>query len=117
MASILILDDHEDLLRVLAEAIALSGHQVLQARTGTEGLRLLESGITPDVILCDIMMPDMNGIAFLQYVRAIPAYERVRFVVMSGNGGDRSLVLAAGANDYIAKPFSIPDLLRILESA
>jgi DNA-binding response OmpR family regulator len=39
----------------------------------------------------------------------------VRFIVMSGNGGDRAPVLAAGADEYLAKPFSIPDLLRLIE--
>lgn len=115
MASVLILDDHEDLLRVLVEAITFSGHQAARGRTGQEGLRLIESGFLPDVILCDMMMPDMNGIAFLQQVRARPDLARVRFIIMSGNGGDRAPVLAAGADEYLAKPFSIPDLLSLIE--
>jgi len=116
MASVLILEDHEDLLRVLTEAITLSGHEVAQARTGVEGLRLLETGLMPDIILCDIMMPDMNGMAFLQHVRAHPTCAQVRFIMMSGNGSDRASVLAAGADDYLTKPFSMPDLLSLLET-
>ncbi|MGQ9907493.1 MAG: response regulator [Candidatus Flexifilum sp.] len=115
MAAILILDDHEALLRVLVEALTLDGHQIARARTGREGQSLIEGGLRPDIILCDMMMPDMNGIAFLQYVRAHPDLTGVHFIVMSGNGGDRALVLAAGADEYLAKPFSIPDLLRLIE--
>lgn len=115
MALILLVDDQPSLLNVLREALEISDHTVEVARNGTEALALLDAGLTPRVILCDIMMPDMDGIAFLRNVRASAVYGGVFFIAMSGNGGDRAPVLAAGADEYLSKPFSIPDLLRLID--
>jgi len=114
MAIILLVDDQPSLLNVLREVLEFNGHSVQVARNGTEALALLEGGLIPRVILCDLMMPDMDGIAFLRHVRASTVYGDVFFIAMSGNGGDHMSVLTAGANEYLSKPFGLPDLLRLI---
>lgn len=117
MANVLLLEDNTDLLNVVQEAIALSGHEVHTARTGKEGLDLLSAGnFQPDTIICDIMMPDMDGLTFLRHIRQTPRYRDVFFIVVSGNGGDRDSMIAAGADEYLAKPFSIITLNMLIET-
>lgn len=116
MANVLLLEDNSDLLNVVQEALELSGHVVHTALTGQQGLTALTQGnFIPDAIICDIMMPDMDGLTFLRHVRADQRFAGVFFIVVSGNGGDRETVLSAGANEYLAKPFSIVKLNALID--
>lgn len=115
MAHILLVDDNTPLLNVLKEALEIGEHAVSIAHSGADALATLHDGLTPDAILCDIMMPDMDGITFLRHVRAHPHHQHIFFIAMSGNGGDRIPVLEAGANEYLPKPFAILDLLALIE--
>ncbi|MDL1900870.1 response regulator [Anaerolineae bacterium CFX9] len=117
MANVLLLEDNPDLLSVVQEAIELSGHDVRTAQTGKEGLELLAVGdFHPDAIICDIMMPDMDGLTFLRHIRQAPRYRDIFFIMVSGNGGDRDAVIEAGADEYLAKPFSIITVNTLIEA-
>lgn len=115
MSSILLLEDNAQLLDVLREVVELAGHVVSTARNGLEGLAAIEAGAEPpDVIICDLTMPEVDGLTFLQHVRAHPVWKGVYCIAMSGGKDERDRALEAGADEYIVKPFSIVELSRIL---
>jgi CheY-like chemotaxis protein len=116
MATILLLEDNVELRTLLQQALELSDHSILAGRTGLEGIELLEnSAITPDAIICDINMPEMDGITFVQHVRAVPEWSNAYIIILSGKEEDRTLALESGANEYMQKPFSVIALTRLLD--
>jgi DNA-binding NtrC family response regulator len=110
MASILIIDDEKAIRKTLAEILSYEGYKIEEAADGEEGLKKFSS-TTFDVVLCDIKMPKMDGIEFLEKARELNA--DVPIVVISGHGNIETAVEAVkkGAFDYISKP---PDLNRLL---
>ncbi|MFM2360243.1 MAG: hypothetical protein RLY16_2236 [Bacteroidota bacterium] len=110
MASILIIDDERAIRKTLAEILSYEGYKIEEAADGEEGLKKF-SGTTFDVVLCDIKMPKMDGIEFLEKAKAINP--DVPIIVISGHGNIETAVDAVkkGAFDYISKP---PDLNRML---
>jgi two-component system, NtrC family, nitrogen regulation response regulator NtrX len=110
MASILIIDDEKAIRNTLAEILSYEGYKIEQAADGEEGIKKF-SAATFDVVLCDIKMPKMDGIEFLEKAKAINA--DVPIIIISGHGNIETAVEAVkkGAFDYISKP---PDLNRLL---
>ncbi len=110
MARILIIDDEKSIRKTLGEILSYEGYKIEEAADGEEGLRKFSA--TPfDIVLCDIKMPKMDGIEFLEQARAVNP--DVPVVVISGHGNIDTAVEAVkkGAFDYISKP---PDLNRLL---
>jgi CheY-like chemotaxis protein len=115
MTLILLLDDNAMLQMVLKEVIEFAGHNVLAVDDGKEGIAALEQADPlPDVIICDVDMPQMNGFEFLQRVRENPEWKHIFFVAMSGRKEDRRPALEKGADEYIAKPFSVIELNSVI---
>jgi two-component system nitrogen regulation response regulator NtrX len=110
MASILIIDDEKAIRKTLSEILSYEGYKIEEASDGEEGLKKFIN-TTFDVVLCDIKMPKMDGIEFLEKARLINA--DVPIIVISGHGNIETAVEAVkkGAFDYISKP---PDLNRML---
>jgi two-component system nitrogen regulation response regulator NtrX len=110
MPNILIIDDEKAIRNVLKEILTGEGFGVEEASDGEEGLKKFTSG-SYDVVLCDIKMPKLDGIEFLQKV--IDSQSEVPVIMISGHGNIETAVDAVkkGAFDYIAKP---PDLNRLL---
>ncbi|MEO6550144.1 MAG: sigma-54 dependent transcriptional regulator [Ferruginibacter sp.] len=110
MASILIIDDEKAIRKTLSEILSYEGYKIDEAADGEEGLKKFTTG-TYDVVLCDIKMPKMDGIEFLEKARLVNA--DVPIIVISGHGNIETAVEAVkkGAFDYISKP---PDLNRML---
>ena len=110
MASILIIDDEKAIRKTLSEILSYEGYKIDEAADGEEGLKKFNSA-TYDVVLCDIKMPKMDGIEFLEKARLVNA--DVPIIVISGHGNIETAVEAVkkGAFDYISKP---PDLNRML---
>ncbi len=110
MASILIIDDEKAIRKTLSEILSYEGYKIDEAGDGEEGLKLFSSK-TYDVVLCDIKMPKMDGIEFLEKAKEINA--DVPVIVISGHGNIDTAVEAVkkGAFDYVSKP---PDLNRLL---
>lgn len=109
--SILVVDDNRD-LRAYLSRVLMPGFEVETARNGADALaRLAERSF--DLIICDVMMPGMDGHALLQAVRSDERLQEVRFIFLTARaGGDFSQsALDAGADDYLTKPFSAEDLL------
>ena len=110
MPNILIIDDEKAIRNVLKEILTNEGFAVEEATDGEEGLKKFTSG-SYDVVLCDIKMPKLDGIEFLQKV--IDTQTDIPVIMISGHGNIETAVDAVkkGAFDYIAKP---PDLNRLL---
>lgn len=110
MASILIIDDEKAIRKTLSEILSYEGYKIDEAADGEEGFKKF-SNTTYDVVLCDIKMPKMDGIEFLEKARMVNP--DVPIVVISGHGNIETAVEAVkkGAFDYISKP---PDLNRML---
>ena len=110
MASILIIDDEKAIRKTLSEILSYEGYKIDEAVDGEEGLKKF-SEKTYDVVLCDIKMPKLDGIEFLERSKDINA--DVPIIMISGHGNIETAVEAVkkGAYDYISKP---PDLNRLL---
>jgi DNA-binding NtrC family response regulator len=110
MATILIIDDEKSIRKTLSEILSYEGYKIDEAGDGEEGLKRF-SEKTYDVVLCDIKMPKLDGIEFLEKSREINS--DVPVIMISGHGNIDTAVEAVkkGAFDYISKP---PDLNRLL---
>lgn len=110
MSNILIIDDEKAIRKTLSEILSYEGYKIEEASDGEEGLRKFRDK-TFDVVLCDIKMPKIDGIEFLDKVRELNP--DVPVIMISGHGTIETAVEAVkkGAYDYIAKP---PDLNRLL---
>ena len=103
---ILIVDDVPENIRVLSRMLVDEGHQLLAATGGREALELVES-YRPDLILLDIMMPDMDGYEVCEALRANPLFISIPviFITALADSEDETRGLSMGAVDYITKPF------------
>ena len=110
MASILIIDDEKAIRKTLSEILSYEGYKIDEAADGEEGIKKFSTA-TYDVVLCDIKMPKVDGLEFLEKAREINS--DVPIIVISGHGNIETAVEAVkkGAFDYISKP---PDLNRLL---
>ena len=112
---ILIIEDEEALRRFLVPTLTGHGYQVLSAATATEGLAMARSH-NPDLVLLDLGLPDLDGMAVLKELRT---WSRKPVVILSARNQERDKVRALdqGADDYLAKPFGAAELLARLRVA
>lgn len=117
MKKILVVDDDNILRTVLKHTLEQQGYQVISAISGKEALVLFEED-TPDIIISDVSMPEMNGFDFCRQLRSQPSGQLVPFIFLSARGGldDRVLGHSIGADDYLTKPFEIKELLAKIEA-
>lgn len=108
-ARILVVDDDPQIRRAMRTTLAGRGYQVSDARTGEEGLEQMRAG-TYDLVLLDLNMPGMGGIETCRQIRAASDVAIVMLTVSNAEK-DKVEALDAGADDYITKPFSTPELL------
>jgi two-component system, OmpR family, KDP operon response regulator KdpE len=106
---VLIVDDEPQIRRVMRTALVANGYEPYEARTGEEALQGLRE-LDPDVILLDINMPGMGGMAACREIRVA---SEVAIIVLSVRDSERDKIAAldAGADDYITKPFSMNELM------
>jgi two-component system KDP operon response regulator KdpE len=114
-ALVLVIEDEPQILRFLRAAVTSHGFRYFEARTGEEGLRQAASR-SPDVILLDLGLPDIDG---LQVARRLRAWSSTPIIVVSARGQEREKIAAldAGADDYVTKPFGVGELLARLRVA
>lgn len=110
--TILIVEDEEIIRESVADILELNGFNLLTAVDGLQALNLLETE-TPDLIIADIMMPNMNGYQFFQRVRSNPEWVWIPFIFLSakGEGEDIRFGKELGADDYLRKPIDAEDLI------
>jgi two-component system, OmpR family, phosphate regulon response regulator PhoB len=112
MATILIVEDEEQLVLLLRYNLEAEGHAVDVAMRGDDAeLKLKES--LPDLVLLDWMLPGLSGIELCRRLKARPETERLPVIMLTARGeeDDRVRGLSTGADDYIVKPFSVAELL------
>lgn len=112
MARILVVEDDEQLRENISEQLELNRHQVKSATNGVQAFNLLPAFL-PNLILCDIMMPEMDGIDFIRAVKRNPSYRSIPFIFLTAKVSQQDLIqgLEEGAIDYLAKPFLHKELL------
>jgi len=113
--TILIIDDEIDALTLLSRAIGTTFNLVTK-HDGNEALKWLQAGNVPDLILTDVMMPNMDGAEFVKILRSSKSHRHTPIIVVSANNDVRTRIkfLQLGANDYLAKPVHPEELvLRI----
>ena len=112
MATVLVVDDEDALLALVAAVVEDGGNQPLIARNGQDALRVLERlHALPALIVSDVMMPQMGGIALAQRLKDDPLYRRIPFVLMSA----APLATMQMADAFIAKPFDLDILDALLQ--
>jgi len=118
MKTILIIDDDKAMLATLSAALGEAGYEVNAADSAHTGLSSAYQQV-PDLILCDIRMPDLEGTTVLQALRLDPATEKCPIVLISGvmqSEMSQEKALSIGANGFLAKPFPISELLRVVST-
>jgi two-component system sensor histidine kinase/response regulator len=115
--TILVLDDNSDLLTNIELILEMEGYQVLSACSGPEALSLLAQ-TKPDLIISDIMMPEMDGYEFYRSVRRNPELLTVPFIFLSAKGKREDIRFGKrlGVDDYLTKPLEPDDLLIAVEA-
>ena len=109
---ILVVEDDPVIRANVLELLVEEGFEVVAAQDGADGLALAKARV-PDLVVCDIMLPKLDGYGVLQAVRADPALASLPFIFLTAKA-DRSdvrLGMSLGADDYLSKPFTASDLL------
>jgi len=118
----LVIDDSKAMRSILSRMLQGLGFEVLEASNGREGLERLQANGKVDLALVDWNMPEMNGLEFIRKVRAEQSYDGVLLMMVTTETEMENVVraLAAGANEYVMKPFTqeiILDKLQIFGMA
>jgi len=114
---ILIVDDDPDIIEILRYNLSLAGYEVKAASNGKEAVKKAKIFI-PEIILLDVMMPEMDGIEACRLIREIPSLKNSRIIFLSARNEDYTQLTAfdAGADDYISKPVKPKILLKKISS-
>lgn len=114
---VLAVDDEPSTLRLLEYILAKAGYEVHLAADGEEGLAAV-SRVLPHLIVCDVLMPHVDGLEMCRRVRELPGFEMLPFVFLSARSqiAERIEGLETGADDYIAKPFDREEFLARIEA-
>jgi CRP/FNR family cyclic AMP-dependent transcriptional regulator len=117
MKTILLIEDNSDIRENMGEIMELAGYNVLLAPDGKQGVRLANEHL-PDIIICDIMMPELDGYGVIHMLQKNEATKHIPFIFLTAKA-ERSEMrrgMEMGADDYITKPFSGTELLAAIES-
>ncbi len=113
MGHVLVIEDDRSIREMLSQALEIEGHRVTAAANGAEGIRLLNEGPSPCIILLDLMMPVMNGWQFMEAKQTLPsALQAVPVVVVSAYS-ERAQSLSCHA--VLKKPIDLDVLLEMVE--
>jgi CRP-like cAMP-binding protein len=115
MKKILVIEDHDDIRENLAEILELAGYEPFTAENGKIGVEMADK-VQPDLILCDVMMPVLDGFGALSLIRKRPKLADVPFIFLTAKAekGDFRYGMNLGADDYITKPFESNELLTVV---
>lgn len=109
MATILVVDDDEQIRTILQAVLERKGHRVLLVGNGAETLRLMQRE-RPDAVILDLVLPDMNGLVVLEHIRQMKSF--IPVIVMTGQGTHELETRARGlgVTDFLKKAFSLHEL-------
>jgi len=117
MKTILVIEDNEDIRENVTEILTLSDYNVISAANGKEGIETAQKN-KPDLIICDIMMPGVDGYGVLHVLHKDPQTQNIPFIFLTSKSerSDFRAAMEMGADDYITKPFAGNELLNAIES-
>lgn len=115
MTKILVIEDEETVRENILELLDAEGFDAIAAENGRIGLGLAQQQL-PDMILCDVRMPELDGYGVLKALRSTSATTKIPFVFLTAKAAktDISLGLELGANAYLTKPFTVAELLKAI---
>lgn len=114
---LLVIDDHPETVKLVSMSLRRHGYEVIGAQSGAEGIALAEETM-PDLVLLDLMMPDMDGFEVCRLMRANPALKGMPIIMFTAKTQveDKLTGFAAGADDYLSKPTRPAELTRRIEA-
>jgi len=114
---VLVIDDDTRNVFAITSTLELHGMSVTQAADGRKGIEALLSSDDTDLVLMDVMMPEMDGYTTMNEIRQMPAFATLPIIAVTARAmpGDREKSIAAGASDYVTKPVDTDDLLACME--
>lgn len=114
MKTILLIEDNENILENLTEYFELEGYKITATNNGKDGVNMAKESV-PDLIICDVLMSEMNGYEVLKSLLATSKTNAIPFIFSTSNSEkvDRTEALELGADDYIIKPFELEALLTM----
>ena len=112
VSTVLIVEDEPAILRALTFLLSRANFDVRVARDGEEAIEAIEEA-PPTLVLLDVMLPKRNGLEVCEFIRANPAWNDLRIIMLTAKGSDedREKGLAMGADAYLTKPFSTREVL------
>lgn len=115
---VLIVDDDEDLRMLARKSLTRAGYRVIEAGDGEEGLQAIER-LSPDLVILDLNMPEMDGFEFLRRIRANEATQDLPVIVLTAQGDEESAKRSFehGATDFLPKPFTPPQIDARVQSS
>lgn len=116
MPKVLVVDDDPQVLKLLKLNFELEGYDVVSATNGEEALELVGRD-TPDAVVCDVMMPGIDGLEVVRRLRAQPDTAALPLVVVSAKAqrADIRAGLKLGADEYVTKPFDPAELIAVVQ--
>lgn len=117
MKTILVIEDNSDILENTTELLELASYKVRNAKNGKEGIdEAIKS--KPNLILCDIMMPETDGYEVLQQLKKNPATKSIPFIFVTASVEKKEVhaAMEMGADGYLKKPFESEDLINLIRS-
>lgn len=116
--TVIVVEDEIDAAEMFAEMMRVSGFRVLKSYSSTPAISIIASEI-PDIVILDVMMPDVSGLEVLKYMRREPKLANIPVIVVSAKSmpGDIKTGLEAGASVYLTKPVGFLDLKQAVDKA
>jgi DNA-binding response OmpR family regulator len=113
----LVVEDDPGIAYLIGFMLEQEGWRMVPAADGHQALQAIESGQVTDVVLLDVMLPGVDGLALLQRLRALPQWDGVPVMMLSARGDEATVqkALGLGANDYLGKPFDPPEFSARLQ--
>jgi len=117
MPTILVVEDYSVTMRVLTYTLEKAGFEVLQAEDGHTALDLLQ-GVSPDLAIIDVAMPEMDGITLLHHLRGSQQFKSLPVIMLTASSADRDRLAAraAGADAFLTKPASSSELVSTIDN-
>jgi len=111
--TVLVVEDEPDLAQIVAYNLAREGYTPVTAANGQDALAILDNMPRPDLVLLDLMLPDMSGTEVCRIMRSQPETEAIPVIMLTARGDeiDRVVGFEVGADDYVTKPFSVRELM------
>ncbi len=117
MTSVLVIEDEDFLIEEILTTLQFEGFETFEARNGRQGVALARQHL-PDVVVCDIMMPEMDGYAVLEALRSDTRTASIPFIFLTARSSktDVRIGMGLGADDYLTKPFTRAELLEAIQA-